>query len=52
MMTDQEFADWLRSLPREKSPEEVDRIELEHDLEVGPWVGNENVHHTYGESRQ
>jgi hypothetical protein len=49
-MTDHEFAAWLRSTPREKSPEEVDRIEHAHDVERGPWVANQIVHHEYGES--
>jgi hypothetical protein len=48
-MTDQEFADFLRSLPREIPPEKVEEIEREHDAERGvfqPLPG----HHHYGES--
>lgn len=49
-MSDQEFADWLRSLPREKSPAEVDRDEKEHDRARGPYVPHH--HRNYcGESR-
>lgn len=37
-MTEREFADYLRSLPREVPPEEVERIEREHDAERGPYA--------------
>lgn len=50
-MTDQEFAKLLASYPRELSEEEVARREHQHDAERGPWVGNQVVHHEYGESR-
>lgn len=50
-MTDGEFADWLRSVPRELPPEEVMASGDRHDKEAGLWVGNETVHHNYGESR-
>lgn len=50
-MTDQEFAEWLRSLPRETTWEQVEIAGIEHDRERGPWVGNQVVHHEYGESR-
>ena len=46
-MSDQEFADWLRSVPREKSPEEVMRGERAHDRQVGPYVPHH--HHGYYE---
>lgn len=37
-MSDQEFADWLRSVPREITPEEVERVERDRDRERGPYV--------------
>ena len=46
-MTEREFADYLRSLPREQSPEEVERREHEHDVERGPYVPHH--HHPYFE---
>lgn len=51
-MTDAEFAAWLRSVPREKPPEEVGRVERERDTVRGPYVphGGE-VHHSSDESR-
>lgn len=50
-MTDGEFAAWLRSLPRELSPEDVDRLGHEHDVEQGDWINpHESVHH-WEESR-
>lgn len=44
-MSDLEFAEWLRSLPREKSPEEVERLEAQRDKERGPYVPHH--HHSY-----
>lgn len=51
-MTDSEFAAWLRSMPREKPPEEVEQVERQHDVDRGPYVphGGE-VHHSSDESR-
>lgn len=49
MTSDREFAEYLRSLPREKSPEEAEAAIREHDSE---YVAHRIVHHTYGESRQ
>jgi hypothetical protein len=49
-MTDREFADWLKSVPRERTWEEVELTIIEHDRERGPWVANQVVHHEYGES--
>lgn len=42
-------ADWLRTVQREKSQEDVDRIEAEKDRRRGPYVPH---HHRvyYGES--
>ena len=51
-MPDPLFADYLRSLPRERPEGETVQQERQHDAEVGPWVGNQTVHHVYGESRQ
>ena len=52
MTSDQEFAEYLRSLPREKSAEQVEQEIAERDAELGPYVphGGE-VHHIPGESR-
>lgn len=49
-MTDQEFAELLSRTPRTLSPEQVDRIEHEHDVARGEYVANQIVHHEYGES--
>lgn len=50
-MTDQEFADWLKSAPRERTWEEVELAIIQHDAERGEYVNpNLSVHH-YGESR-
>lgn len=51
-MTDREFAELLSRTPRTLSAQEVDRIEHEHDVERGEWVGNQIVHHEYGEAAQ
>lgn len=50
--SDSEFAAWLRSMPREKPPEEVEQVERQHDVDRGPYVphGGE-VHHSSDESR-
>lgn len=51
-MTDQEFADWLKSMPRERTWEEVEALIREHDTLTGPVIpSSEIVHHTTGESR-
>lgn len=49
-MTDQEFADWLRSMPREKSVEESARLEHEHDVERGPYVPHSEITFHCGEA--
>lgn len=49
MTTDQQFADWLRSLPRERSADQVARTERQHDTERNPWGVAD--HHEYGEAR-
>lgn len=49
-MSDQEFADWLRSVPREVSPEEVERLERLHDLARGHWHNRNEVPCYYGEA--
>ena len=49
-MTDQEFAAWLRSLPREQSEEESARLEHEHDLARGEYVNPHLTPHHYGEA--
>jgi hypothetical protein len=41
-MTEEQAADWLRSVPRETPVER---------FEAGLWVGNQIVRHEYGESR-
>lgn len=51
MMSDHEAAQALKSLPREMTWEEVELRIMQHDRQVGPWVGNQIVHHNYGESR-
>lgn len=48
-MSDQEFAAWLRSYPREKSPEEVERGEHVRDRERGEY--GQQDHHEFGEAR-
>ena len=50
MMTDKEFADWLRTVPREQSPEEVNRREKLDDIERGGWVQPHEFPHHYGEA--
>ena len=50
IMTDTEFAAWLRSYPREKSPEQVARDERAHDVEVGDYVNSHMSVHHYGEA--
>lgn len=49
-MTEREFADWLKSVPRERTWEEVELAIIQRDAEQGEWVGNRIVHHEYGES--
>jgi hypothetical protein len=49
-MTDNEFATYLRSLPREMSQAEVDQVEHQHDLENGDWVNPHLAPHVYGEA--
>lgn len=50
MTTDQEFADYLKSMPREQSEAEVARHEAEHDLSRGAWVDLHRAHHEFGEA--
>lgn len=51
-MTDQEFADWLKSVPRERTWEEVELLIMERDRERGPYIPHgQNVHHSTQESR-
>ncbi len=51
-MTDQEFAAFLRSLPRELPEEEVEHIEHAHDAVRGRYVPHGGtVHHYADESR-
>lgn len=49
-MTDTEFASWLRSLPREKSPEQVEQAEHQHDAERGPYVPRSEITYHCGEA--
>lgn len=49
-MTDTEFAAWLRTVPRELSPEQVDQIGHDHDAERGPYIPHTGTHHTAGEA--
>jgi cell division protein FtsN len=48
-MTDQEVADRLRSVPRERTPEQVHEAERLRDKERGLFIQPE--HHEHGESR-
>lgn len=57
-MDEAEFAAWLRERRGAVThadclaiDERVLRAGLKRDAETGPWVGNEIVHHEYGESR-
>lgn len=49
-MSDQEFAEWLRTYPREVTPEEVEAVEERRDKERGPYVPHHH-HSYYSESR-
>lgn len=51
-MTEEEFAEFLRSLPRELPPERVVELERDRDHQRGPYLphGSE-VHHYSDESR-
>lgn len=51
-MTEEEFAEFLRSLPRELPPERVAELERDRDHQRGPYLphGSE-VHHYSDESR-
>ena len=52
MTIDTEWAEWLKSLPRERTPEESARYERERDTERGPYVPHGGiVHHVQQESR-
>lgn len=58
-MSEQEFAAWLRerrgAVTHEdcvKIEKRIEAVEHQHDVERGEWVGNQIVHHEYGESRQ
>ncbi len=44
-MTDQEFAAWLRTVPREVPPEKVEEAEQLRAAEAGPYVPHH--HHPY-----
>lgn len=44
-MSEKEFADWLRSVPREKSPQAAQAAEEKRDQERGPYVPHH--HHAY-----
>jgi hypothetical protein len=51
-MTDIEFADWLRSRPRELSPERVADVERERDTRRGEYVPHGGfAHHYRGEAQ-
>lgn len=50
-MSDQEFAAWLRSLPRVMSPEEVDQRERLRDITRGEYLNHNLSVHRYSESR-
>lgn len=51
-MTDSEFAAWLRSLPRERSPEEVERAVRFRDDTLGEYFPHGRVvHHSSQEAR-
>jgi len=49
-MTDREFAEALRSVPRQYSPQQVDQMGHDRDVERGEYVAHLNVHHGYGEA--
>lgn len=49
-MTDQEFADWLGSMPRGKSPKESEELERQHDVERGPYVPRSEITYHCGEA--
>ncbi len=50
-MTDREFAEWLRSVPREKSAEDVERAVRFNDITHGEYFNqNMNTHH-WGEAQ-
>jgi len=51
-MTDQEFADWLKSVPRERTWEEVELAIIQRDAEQGQYIPHGGiVHHARQESR-
>jgi hypothetical protein len=50
MTTDQEFAEYLRSFPRELSAAEVEELGRQHDAEQGPYIPHSGVHHTAGDA--
>lgn len=45
------LAEYLRSV-RTLSPDEVEQVEHEHDVERGPYSPPMEIVHVYGESRQ
>lgn len=51
-MSDQEFAQWLRSVPREVPADEVERRERQRDAERGEWINPHQFPHHFGESAQ
>ena len=51
-MSDREFAEWLRSVPRVIPASEAQRHERERDRERGAYVPpSDIVHHVAGEAR-
>lgn len=49
-MSDDQFAEWLRSMPREVPAEEVERLERLRDALRGPWHNPNEVPCYYGEA--
>lgn len=50
-MSDEEFADWLRSVPREIPADKVEEIEHRHDVERGAYSPNGLITHCWGEAQ-
>jgi hypothetical protein len=50
-LSDEEFVAWLRSMPRERSPEQVDQVERQHDAERGEYIPHGFITHHYGEAQ-
>ena len=49
-MTDNEFSEYMKSLPRKQTESEVTERELLRDYLNGLWVGNQQDHHEHGEA--